>query len=188
MTPKNRQTTPRRILTAALILVCALSYVGWRAGVHAQSASLFTGATSSQPLALNADGTLLLVANPDNNSVTLFDVANDANKKLVEVQAGQEPNGVAILPNGSRAFVANTVSGTVTVLAINRNSPRPARYVADIRVGTEPYALVLTPNGKKLYVANARSNNISVIDPNTARVIKTIDNVGFEPRGMAITN
>src|SRR5689334_22945825 len=168
---QSRKRTRRRAVLAGAILATAVSYFSVRPGVHAQDASQFKGPTSSQPLALSADGTLLLVANPDNNSVTLFDVNNDANKKLVEVPVGQEPNGVAILPNGTRAFVANTVSGTVTVLAINRNSPRPARYVADIRVGTEPYALVLTPNGKKLYVANARSNNISVIDPNTARVI-----------------
>ena len=179
---------PRRVVVAGVILLLSICWLSWRPGVHAQDISQFKGATSSQPLALDAEGTLLLVANPDNNTVTLFDVANDTNKKLAEVPVGEEPNGVAILPNGSRAFVANTVSGTVTVLAINRNSPRPARYVADIRVGTEPYALVLTPNGKKLYVANARSNNITVIDPNTARVLRTIDNVGFEPRGMAITN
>jgi YVTN family beta-propeller protein len=175
-------------IVAAVAIVVLSAYLGWQPALHAQQASQFRGPTSSQPLALNADGTLLLVANPDNNSVTLFDVTNDTNKKLAEVPVGEEPNGVAILPNGSRAFVANTVSGTVTVLAINKNSPRPARFVTDIRIGTEPYALVLTPNGKKLYVANARSNNITVIDPSTARVIRTIDNVGIEPRGMAITN
>jgi YVTN family beta-propeller protein len=46
----------------------------------------------------------------------------------------------------------------------------------------------LTPNGKRLYVANARSNSVSVIDTTTDVVIKTIANVGPEPRGLAITN
>src|SRR5262249_36165971 len=55
-------------------------------------------------------------------------------------------------------------------------------------VGTEPYGLALTPNGKKLYVSNSRSNSVSVIDTSTDVVIKTIFNVGPEPRGIAITN
>ena len=45
-------------------------------GAQSQSApppvlSRFAGAISSQPLALDANGTLLAVANPDNNTVTL---------------------------------------------------------------------------------------------------------------------
>src|SRR5262249_4783497 len=45
-----------------------------------------------------------------------------------------------------------------------------------------------TPNGQKLYVTNARSNSVSVIDTNTNQNYRTIDNVGLEPRGIAITN
>ena len=48
--------------------------------------------------------------------------------------------------------------------------------------------MAVTPNGKKLYVTNARSNSVSVIDTATNNVIKTIENVGIEPRGIAITN
>src|SRR6266700_1485294 len=106
MNRMSRRTMPRRIIMAAVIILLAILCLSRRSDVYAQDISQFKGATSSQPLALNADGTLLLVANPDNNSVTLFDVTNDANKKLVEVPVGQEPNGVAILPNGARAFVA----------------------------------------------------------------------------------
>ena len=39
----------------------------------------FAGPTSSQPLALTANDAFLVVANPDNNSVTFFDVRRDAN-------------------------------------------------------------------------------------------------------------
>ena len=81
----------------------------------------FTGPTSSQPLALSADDSLLIVANPDNNSVTLFDVST-GNARLAEIPVGSEPNGVALSPDGSRAYVANTVDGTVSVLSINRTT------------------------------------------------------------------
>ena len=148
----------------------------------------FAGPTSSQPLALSGDDSVLAVANPDNNSVTLFDLRSSPLARLVEVRVGVEPNGVALSPDGSRGYVANTVSGTVTVLTLDRASPSYATATATIAVGAEPYGLALTPSGRKLYVTNARSNTVSVIDTSTNQVIRTIANVGIEPRGIAITN
>ena len=158
------------------------------ASASAQGTPRFSGPTSSGPIALSADDWLLAVANPDNNTVTIFDVRNGVNTRVGEVAVGQEPNGVAVSPDGTRIYVANTVSGSVTVLAADRPNSAYGAPVTTIQVGTEPYGIALTPSGKKLYVANARSNNVSVIDTATNRVIKTIDNAGFEPRGIAITN
>jgi YVTN family beta-propeller protein len=142
----------------------------------------FDGPTSSQPLALSADDSLLVAANPDNDSVTIFDVHEDENRRLMELPVQDEPNGVALLPNGSRAYAANTISGTVSVI-----DPHAGRVLTTIAVGTEPYGLALTPNGRKLYVTNARSNSLSVIDTASNKVLQTV-NVGIEPRGIAITN
>lgn len=147
----------------------------------------FFGPTSSQPLALNANESLLAVANPDNDSVTLFGVVGTQLNRLAEVEVGQEPNGVALLPDGTKGYVANTVSGTISVIRINRDRG-VFRVVDRIRVGTEPYGLALTPNGSKLYVTNSRSNSVSVVDTQTDSVVRTIENAGYEPRGLAITN
>ena len=143
---------------------------------------------NSQPLALSADDWTLAVANPDNNSIGIFDVRNSANTRVALVGVGVEPNGVAVSPDGTKIYVANTVSGRVTVLTVDRANAAYGSFQTTITVGTEPYGLALTPSGKKLYVANARSNSVSVIDTATNRVTKTIAGVGFEPRGIAITN
>jgi YVTN family beta-propeller protein len=148
----------------------------------------FAGPTSSQPLALTADNAYLVVANEDNNSVTFFDLRNDANRKLAEVPVQSEPSGVAFLPDGSKAYAANAARGTVSVIPVNTAAGTVGAPSRHIDVGTEPAALVLTPNGQRLYVANARSNSVSVIDTTTDTVIKTITGVGPEPRGLAITN
>ena len=58
-------------------------------------------------MALSADDSLLLVANPDNNTVSLFDLKNNGTR-LAEIPVGKEPNGVALSPDGTRAYVANT--------------------------------------------------------------------------------
>src|SRR5262245_14025955 len=130
----------RHFLTAILIAIAGAYFVGGTR-ILSQSApppvqTRFSGPTSSQPLAMDANSTLLVVANPDNNSVTFFDVDADHNRKLREVQVGREPWGVTLNPQGTRAYVANTVSGTVTVLALNRNSPNLARQLIEIAVGT----------------------------------------------------
>jgi YVTN family beta-propeller protein len=172
-------------ITAALvglILAATASHHAMRPA-FAQSATGFVGPTSSQPLALSADGNLLAAVNPDNNSVSIFDVSSDPTL-LAETGVGQEPNGVAVLPDGSAAYVANTVSGTVSVVSL----AAPYNVITEIPVGTEPYGIVVTPNGTKVYVANARSNDVSVIDPTSNSVSATIPNVGLEPRGLAITN
>lgn len=160
--------------------------------VAAQGATRFAGATKSGPLALNADDTLLAVVNPDVNTVTLFDVGADRNLPLGEFPVGVEPNGVAVTPDGKFVYVANTVDGTVSVLAVDVTQQPVAQVVATLDVGTEPYGVAITPNGQKVYVTNARSNSISVIDVATNTVVKEITNVGpsvgAEPRGMAITN
>jgi YVTN family beta-propeller protein len=147
----------------------------------------FTGPISSQPLALSGDGAFLASVNPDNNSVSLFDLQADRNRRLATVPVQVEPNGVAMAPNGRRVYVANTVSGTVSVMDLNIPNGFIGKPRKHIPVGTEPYSLVLSPNGTKLYVANARSNSISVINTATETVVKTIQ-VAAEPRGLAISN
>lgn len=154
----------------------------------AQAQPAFSGPTSSQPLALTADGAFLAAVNPDNNTVSFFDLRSDRNRRLAEVPVQTEPNGIVLLPDGSKAYVANTVSGTVSVIPLNIRNGLISRPSKHIPVGTEPYGLALTPHGRKLYVTNARSNSVSVIDTATDMVIATIPNVGFEPRGIAITN
>ncbi len=179
-----------------LAVTCGVTAVGlWVASTGALSqqapppvVNRFPGPTSSQPLALDGNGTLLAVANPDNNTVSFFDVTGDRNRRLRELQVGAEPNGVVLNPQGTRAYVANTVSGTVSVVNVNRASAQVARVAQEIRVGTEPYGLALTPNGTKLYVTNRRSDSVSVIDTRTNRVLRTIENAGFAPTGIAITN
>ncbi len=177
----------QKSLLALASLAAALTCDRRLGQVSAQAPLRFVGPTSSQPLALSADDSLLIVANPDNNSVTFFDPKN-GNAKLAEITVGKEPNGVALSPDGLRAYVANTIDGTVTVLGINRGAATYGNVLATVTVGTEPYGLALTPSGRKLYVANARSNTVSVIDTTANYSVKTISNVGFEPRGIAITN
>src|SRR5215207_3804465 len=108
----------------------------------------FAGPTSSQPLALTANDAFLVVANPDNNSVTFFDVRRDHFRRLAQIKVQKEPNGVAFLPDGRKAYAANTISGTVSVINTDIDDGKikgsRIKIKKHIKVGTEPYGLALT--------------------------------------------
>src|SRR4030095_10524817 len=59
-------------------------------------------ATNSRPLAITSDDRLVWSVNPDNDSVSLFRVANDANRKVEEIEVGKEPWCVAITPDDKK--------------------------------------------------------------------------------------
>src|SRR5262249_55987544 len=69
-----------------------------------------------------------------------------------------------------------------------RTTTQVARVAQEITVGGEPFGVALTPNGTKLYVTNRTGNTVTVIDTSINRVSKVIQNVGFAPRAIAITN
>ena len=151
----------------------------------APGASLSRGATSSGPIQLSPNDKTVWVVSPDTNSVAAVNVEGDSRQLLGDMIVGKEPRNLAIAPDGRRVFVANSGENTVTVLDA---TAAPYAALATITVGSQPYGLAFSPNGRKLYVANSSSNSVSVIDPVSYRVLKTIDGVGQDPRGVAVTN
>src|SRR5262245_56608923 len=141
------------------------------------------GNNKSSPIAITADGRKVVAVNTDTDTVSIFEVGgNGLLTKVREVPVGNEPRSVAALLARPLAYVANTVSGTVSVLDLNTFS-----IVATLRVGTEPWAVVASPNGSRIYVANANENSVDVINTNSNRIVATIA-VGRSPRALAVTN
>lgn len=116
------------------------------------------GPIQSSPIALCADGKLLVNVNPDEGRLSVFSVSPNAVQKTASILSGQEPVSVAIAPEGQRAFVANARGGTVSTIDLVANVMTDA-----FPVGKEPMALALSPTGKRLYVANSASNNLVVL-------------------------
>ena len=141
------------------------------------------GPTKSGPIDITPDGKKVVAANIDTDTVSFFEVGdNGLLTKLTEVAVGAEPRSVAALPSKPWVYVANTVSGTVSVIDVEDYST-----VTTIDVGTEPWAVVTSPNGSRVYVANANDNAVQVIDTDSNDVIATIP-VGRSPRALAVTS
>ena len=175
-------TTTMRTLSAAVLLALTMAG-GATADTDESTVQLApVGNNKSSPIAITANGTRVVAANTDVDRVTIFKVfANGQLGKLKEVTVGDEPRSVATLLNKPLAYVANSVSGTVTVVNLINFTKQT------IDVGTEPQAVVASPNGRFVYVANASDNTVQVINTALNRVVKTIP-VGRSPRALAVTN
>jgi YVTN family beta-propeller protein len=139
-------------------------------------------ATRSSPIAITHSDDYVWSVNPDNDSVSVFDVAEDHHAKIAEIEVGKEPWCVALTPDDSKAYVTNMASGTVSVISAIQK-----KVIAVINVGTEPFGCAITPDGRKLYVTNQSSGTVSVVDTKRDRVVKTIVNAGAKPHGIAIS-
>ncbi len=137
--------------------------------------------SNSSTLALTTDGKFIWSVNPDNDSVSVMEVANDRNTRIAEIPVGDEPRCVAITPDNSKVYVTNALSGNVYVIDANTRNVSKT-----IPVGTEPTGCALTLDGAKLYVANLSSDSVSVINTANDTVAKTISNAGAKPRGLAV--
>ena len=141
-----------------------------------------TSPSHSSHIAVTSDDSKVLVVNPLNNSVTVLNVAGDANTKAAEVRVGTLPQTVGISPDDRFAYVTNQGSNTVSVIDLSNNT-----QAQEIRVGVEPYGIVHTPDGRRAYVVNGASRTVSVIDTTSRQVVATINLPIVEPRGIAVT-
>ena len=137
----------------------------------------------SSPIAISDDDSILLVANPLDGSVSVFNVAGDANTKLAEIKTGDQPATVAISPDQRLAYVTNQGSASVSVIDL-----AGLKKVADIAVGSGPYGVALTPDGSLAFVADSAGDDVAVIDTASNTVANVILIPGVQPRGLAITN
>jgi YVTN family beta-propeller protein len=79
------------------------------------------------------------------------------------------PDGMAIAPSGSFAYVAFPNLDIVGVINTLTNMP-----VDNITVGKRPFTVSINPSGTIAYAVNLGSNNLSVIDMATNTVINSI--------------
>jgi DNA-binding beta-propeller fold protein YncE len=146
-------------------------------------------------IALNRAGTLALVANRAEGTVSVFSIAGSKVTPAGTVTVGGEksgPSAVAIAPDGKSALVTLDGDNKIVVLSIDGSKVEPAKR--EIFAGLRPFGLDIAPGkGEVAVVANAGmgggdADTISVIDLtlNPPRVVGTYT-VGPSPEGIKIS-
>jgi len=95
---------------------------------------------------------------------------------------------LALSNDGQRLFVANTTSGTVSVLDVS--NPLAPSLLAEIHVGLDPVSVAVrppAPDGRDLVlVSNHVSDSITVIDAGKLAVVQTLQ--GLDAEGVTTTD
>ena len=107
------------------------------------------------------------MANFDSNTTSVIDTTT--NTVTVTVPVGNAPCCVAVIPNGTKVYVANELSDTVSVIDTANDT-----VTATVPVGNAPFGVAVTPDGTKVYVTNVADNTISVIDTANDTVTATV--------------
>lgn len=110
--------------------------------------------------------------------ILIYDASTFALKSTINV--GDDPAEVTFSLDGTKAYVCNGGSNTVSII-----NPSTKAIIATINVGNDPVGAWPAANGK-MFVDNEASGTISVLDVAGNNVVATI-NLGFMP-GYAAFN
>jgi DNA-binding beta-propeller fold protein YncE/mono/diheme cytochrome c family protein len=122
----------------------------------------------------------LWIVNPDNDTVTVFNIEADA--RLAEIDVGAGPRAVAVLPNGE-AWVTNKLAASISVidsegLAVVRSLPLP--------FASQPFGIAADPAGHFAYVALEALGRLLKIDTSNDTIVDSLD-VGPNPRHVSVS-
>ncbi len=180
---------PLPILTSAGI-VLALA--------HPASSQSFNRPTSSSPVAISLNDRLIFAVSPSDDSVAV--IRPDTNARITSIPVGDQPESIALTPDGQYAYVANAAGGTVSVIHIN--DPAWGTFSATVEgtltTGAEPWNIVCSPDGRRVFVANSGQDTITVINTATRSILGHVDlrdslanspdrSRRFQPRGLAVS-
>lgn len=137
----------------------------------------FTGFETATSLKLSSDGRRLYLT--AGARLAVFDAASG--QTIGTVNIGGSAADVAVLPDGSRAYVAERTGGTVVTIDLPSLT-----VIATITVGASPRRIVASPDGSAVYVSDHDGGTISRISTASNTVSATIP-VGTQPLGLDLS-
>jgi DNA-binding beta-propeller fold protein YncE len=155
-----------------------------------------TVAVGRQPsgLSINRAGTLALIANRADGSVSVLRIAGKKVELIDTVVIGEQVSHVVFTPDGKRALATKFPGHKVAMLAVDGEKVSYTKY--DMNVGLWPYNVDVTPDGRialtadngNAGAADGQIDTVSVIDLEASppRVIDKVV-VGDGPEGLAIS-
>ena len=170
-----------------------LTVIDLKANPPAVIATLEAG-LGAAGVSVNREGTLALVANRNEGTVSVFTISGKTVTPAGKVKLGDEKSGpcyAAFTPDGKRAYVTRDGDSYVSMLAIDGS--KVEKSGRDFAAGIRPYGIDITPDGRVAVVANIGRglgdvDTVSVIDlaANPPRVLDTLS-VGPLPEGLKLS-
>jgi YVTN family beta-propeller protein len=151
--------------------------LGWIGASHVAAGFAVAGPSNSL-MDVSRDGKRLLVANPDNDSVTVIDI--QARKPVREIKVGQKPEGVTWIGDSLNAAVTLYHADQVIIFDAENGA-----IVQRVSVPDEPYGIVANRAGTRAWVTHEYPGLVSEIDLEQKAVFRSFK-AGSHPRGIAL--
>ena len=171
-----------------------LAVIDLKASPPAVIATVETG-KGPAGLSINRQGTLALVANRSEGTVSVLSISGKDVKNIGSVQLGDDKTGVShvtISPDGKTALVTRDGDNMVSVLTIDGTKVEHTKR--DLTVGMRPYGAAISADGTVAVVANigrgsGDNDTVSVIDM-TLKPVRTVETitVGQTPEGINLSS
>ncbi len=155
-----------------------------------------TAGKGAAGVSFNKAGTLALVANRSEGTVSIFTVAGKTVTAAGKVELGNAnagPSGIIFSADGKQAFVTLDGESAHKIAVLNVDGAKVEYAKRDINAGIRPYGIDITKAGDVAVVANigrgqGDTDTISLIDMKAAppRVVTTVS-VGQTPEGIKIS-
>jgi YVTN family beta-propeller protein len=144
--------------------------------------TIFAALVATAMLAIGAASAtaapLAWVIDPGAATVTTIEPAG-GQRVGMPIQTGAGPDSIAITPDGRRAYVANSVGKSVTVIETATRIP-----IATISLPGPAEGVAISFDGTRAYVTTGSDERLAVIDTETNLVERTID-LGSEASAVA---
>jgi YVTN family beta-propeller protein len=135
-----------------------------------------------------SEGRAFVTAQRDREVV---EIALDGARVTRRIRVGGEPTKLVATRDGTRLYVANANSDSVSEIDVARGAvvhelptAAPAGSPALVLRGSNPNALALSPDEKRLYVTNGGNSTLAVLDLATRQVVGLVP-TGFYPTAVA---
>jgi YVTN family beta-propeller protein len=138
--------------------------------------SLYVALSGSPPAGPGVDPKTL--PPPDRNADGIGEVDAETYKLKRIIHAGADPEQLAVSADGTRLYVANEDTETLSVVDIASGT-----VIASVKVAEEPEGVTIRPDGKVVYVTCEGDGAVFAIDTQTNKVLKRIP-VGPRPRSI----
>ena len=133
--------------------------------------ALWGAAATAQPF--------VYVAELGSDDVLVIDAATLG--PVASLPFGEDPDGLAVSPDGRRVYVAGFLSNTVGEIDAETH-----QLLATVPVGEGPVGLAVTPDGARVYVTQRGADSVAAIGVASGTVEAVIP-VGRGPNAIAIT-
>jgi YVTN family beta-propeller protein len=146
-------------------------------GRHVRAIAI--GQEGTHMVAVSSDGRRAYTANMGSGTLSVIDLA--AGRKLRDLPAGAEPEGIALTPDGTQLWVADRRGDAVRVFDTITFALR-----ATLRTGKTPIRVAISPNGRTAVTSNFGEGTLSLFDTATLGAVRTI-RVGGQAEFQQVT-